>query len=315
MIVSAQAHQARLNAVVDDVVNPSAGLFGPGSITWHVSRESIAFLGGGRAALLQAAHPFVAQAIVDHSKSQEDLAGRFQGTFINVFAMVFGELEEALTSARRVHRIHRMIRGTLPEALGPYPLGHAYEANDEDALFWVFATLIHTSIQVYEMILGPVPLVVKNAFLSEGDRFAALFGVPSSKMPPNWAAFEAYMAEMVGGDRLAVGKAGEEICHFLMEKPPRRLASPAWAWYRLMTVGLLPEQVRDKFGLSFGRRDRVAFRMSLTSIRTVYGRLPGRLRYLPAYTDAMRRLDGHLGEDLFGRVVKRMVMTGLGPAT
>ena len=57
--------------------DPRAGVFGPDSMLWHVNRESIAFMGGGRAALLQLAHPYVAHAIEQHSNTRTDLLGRF----------------------------------------------------------------------------------------------------------------------------------------------------------------------------------------------------------------------------------------------
>src|SRR5271157_5174585 len=46
---------------------PGDGFFGPGSITWRVNRESVVFLGAGRAALLQLAHPWVAASLAHHS--------------------------------------------------------------------------------------------------------------------------------------------------------------------------------------------------------------------------------------------------------
>src|SRR5262245_31878617 len=72
---------ARLRAEVRD---PRAGLFGPGSKVWEVNKEAISFLGGGRAALLQLAHPWVAWAIEHHSSTREDPVGRFQRTFLHV---------------------------------------------------------------------------------------------------------------------------------------------------------------------------------------------------------------------------------------
>src|SRR5256714_1663746 len=37
------------------------GLFGPGSMTWRVNREGVLLLGGGRALVLQVAHPLGAE--------------------------------------------------------------------------------------------------------------------------------------------------------------------------------------------------------------------------------------------------------------
>jgi uncharacterized protein (DUF2236 family) len=43
------------------------GLFGPGSVAWRINAESVLLLGGGRALLMQAAHPLVAAGVADHS--------------------------------------------------------------------------------------------------------------------------------------------------------------------------------------------------------------------------------------------------------
>src|SRR4030088_1209065 len=52
--------------------DPDPGLFGPDSVTWRVMREPLLILGGGRALLMQAAHPLVAQGAIDHSTHRRD---------------------------------------------------------------------------------------------------------------------------------------------------------------------------------------------------------------------------------------------------
>src|SRR3989442_10360863 len=44
-------------------VDPAESLFGPASVTWRVNREAVILLGGGRALLLQIAHPLVAAGV------------------------------------------------------------------------------------------------------------------------------------------------------------------------------------------------------------------------------------------------------------
>ena len=90
MSVSRAELETYLTQLEDACRDPNAGLFGPGSWMWKVSRESILFLGGGRAALLQLAHPYVATAVKHHSRSESDLPGRFQRTFMNVFCEAMG---------------------------------------------------------------------------------------------------------------------------------------------------------------------------------------------------------------------------------
>src|SRR5580700_9332874 len=118
------------------------GVFGPDSLTWRIDREALTFLGAGRALLLQLAHPWVAAAIVQHSRTLADPIGRFHRTFAVVFTMVFGTLDQALSAARGLHRRHATILGRLPITVGPFRAGSPYQANNLPALRWVYATLI-----------------------------------------------------------------------------------------------------------------------------------------------------------------------------
>jgi len=76
---------------------------GPNSSTNKVAREAMLMLGGGRAAFLQLAHPFVAIGIEQHSDLMT--AGsqkRFYRTFKYMFALQFGDMDEILAAARKV---------------------------------------------------------------------------------------------------------------------------------------------------------------------------------------------------------------------
>src|SRR5579859_778300 len=85
---------------------PGHGFFGPGSITWRVNRESAVFLGAGRAALLQLAHPWVATALAQHSNLLNDAIGRFHSTFRVLYTMLFGTRSQATEAAKQLYRLH-----------------------------------------------------------------------------------------------------------------------------------------------------------------------------------------------------------------
>lgn len=300
---------AELEREVRAAGDPRAGLFGPRSMMWRVSRESITFLGGGRAALLQLAHPWVATAVQHHSRSEADLPGRFQRTFNHVFAMVFGDLDAALVSARRVHALHATIQGHLEEQLGPWPAGHRYEANDEAALLWVQATLVDTSVLMYETFFGPLSDTDKEALWQDNRRFARLFGIPDRVLPPTWPAFRAYFDATIASDTLTIGAASSRMSRFLLT-PPNALVTPAWRWYATLTAGLLPPRLRGPLGFRFGRRDALVFDATVAALKVAWRRLPARLRCLPAYVDARRRLRGE-ARDPLGQVAERLILEAL----
>src|ERR1039458_9801620 len=74
---------------------PDPGLFGPGSVTWVVMREPRLLLAAGRALLLQAANPLVAQGAIEHSTYKSDPYGRLERTVRWVTIVCFGTTDEA----------------------------------------------------------------------------------------------------------------------------------------------------------------------------------------------------------------------------
>jgi len=296
---------ARVRTLVRD---PTAGIFGPDTEVWTVHKEAAVFLGAGRAALLQLAHPFVAHAIDQHSQTREDPLGRFRRTFYHVFSMVFGDLDRAFRAARAVWGIHTRVSGVLPEQAGSLPSGTAYHANSPDALLWVHATLWDSAVLCYETLVRPLSLDEKRRYYDETRRFAWLFGIPDDVLPPDWESFRAYVETMLASDVLTVTPVAAELARFLF-RPLLPGLGPLMRRYGLVTAWLLPERLADGFGLERGGdAGRARNAATLRRLAKVYPWLPRRLRYLPAYVEARRRLAGRVGRDFIGELLSRAVV-------
>ncbi|MDX1384415.1 MAG: oxygenase MpaB family protein [Thermoanaerobaculia bacterium] len=287
-LVDREELERRLADLGAEVGDPAAGLFGPESALWRVNREAALFLGGGRAALLQVAHPAVAQAIAHHSASRHDPLGRFQRTFRQVFSMVWGSLDDAVTSSRRVHAIHTRITGRFDESVGRFRAGDTYHANEPAHLQWVHATLWETSVLLFETLFGPLEHDLRERYLRETRRFAALFGLEDDRQPTSWPAFEEYNRRM-WTDGLAVGTAGRDIASYLFRAPDPVL-QPAFDRLRDVTNRLLPDPVRAAFGWQLDEVAAVRADRTLTWVRRALPLLPARLRYVPPYFEALQRL-------------------------
>ena len=85
------------------------GLFGPDSVTWLVMREPRLLLAAGRALLLQAANPLVAQGAIEHSTYRTDPYGRLERTVRWVTVVCFGTTQEAERISGRVNGLHRPV--------------------------------------------------------------------------------------------------------------------------------------------------------------------------------------------------------------
>lgn len=313
MIVTRADLERSIARVREDVADPKAGIHGPGSTSWRIDKEAALFLGGGKAALLQLAHPYVAHAVDQHSATRSDPLGRFQRTFDNVFAMVFGDWDTAVRCSRRVHAIHSRIAGEITEDVGAFRRGTRYHANEEAALLWVHATLVHGALETYELVLGPLPAPERERYYDESKRFARLFGISDAVLPQTHAAFSDYYRDMLASDVIRVGTPAREIASFLFKSPSRAFV-PLFGWLRTMTSGLLPPHLRAQFGLAFTRADRALFAASLASLRRTYPHLPRRLRYVPAYVRAQRRLRGIEGPDRVGDWLERLATAPLARA-
>src|SRR5439155_27288302 len=83
------------------VIDPRRGLFGPESVVWRVNREAVALLGGGRALLLQVAHPLVAAAVAAHSPLRAEPLVRLPPTLDLMLTLVFADAAHALAASHQ----------------------------------------------------------------------------------------------------------------------------------------------------------------------------------------------------------------------
>ena len=289
-VVSEPDLERELAIVRDAAAESAAGAFGPRSMMWHIDNEAAIFLGAGRALLLQLAHPWIATAITQHSRTLADPIGRFHRTFNAVFTMVFGTTEQALAAARRLHQRHARVSGTLAEAVGSFAAGSQYEANDVAALRWVHATLIDTALVAYQLVCPPLSGEARERYWTEARLFAAFFGIPQDALPQSWAAFAAGNEQMWRSDVLTVSEEARRIAGAVLSGAGTRLPIPSW--YRALTARLLPARLRDDFGLLYGELEHRKTERALSWLRRVYPWVPGRLRYVGPYQEARARLAG-----------------------
>lgn len=289
-LVSAEDLERELALVRMSAAGEREGIFGPHSSTWRVSREAAIFLGAGRAVLLQLAHPWVAAAISEHSRTLADPVGRFHRTFEIVFTMVFGSLEQAFTAARSLHRRHTAICGRLPEDAGSFAAGSWYHANEIKALTWVHATLIDSALIAHALVLPPLSADERERHYSESRRFAGLFGIPREALASDWQSFSAYFEAMASSDILTVSPQARTIARQLFAGAGTWLSVPQW--YLNLTVHLLPPRLRAGFGFAYGEADRLAADRTIKRLRRAYRLLPSRLRYVGPYQEAQARMLG-----------------------
>ena len=253
------------------------GLFGPGSVTWKVNREAVLLLGGGRALLLQVAHPSVAAAVATHSRYDVDPWGRLVRTLRVVTLITFGDGATSERAARSLRRVHASIGGSRSD-------GTVYRASQPDLLLWVWATLVQSSLLVYTHYVGDLTPAEIERFYVEQQAFAVACGVPDGHWPDGYEAFAAYFDATVR-DGLAVGPEARRIADAVLRPcvpaPLTLPTRPSFELLRLATIGLLPPSLRADYGVGWGPLRERGFRLATAAARRAVGTLPPRLRQLP----------------------------------
>ena len=290
-LVSRDGSEFLISVVERASPDSRAGIFGPQSMSWRINRESALFLGAARAALLQLAHPWVATALEQHSSLMARPIARFHSTFRILFAMIFGSREQATAAARHLYHVHTFIRGEMSEDVGVWPRGYAYEANEIAALRWVYATLVESAVLAYECVLPPLAPRELASYFEESKTLAALFGLPPSALPSDWAAFLTYRRAMDASDELGVSRCARAMGRGLLR------GGGSWIkptqWYCALTASWLPERFRREFGLEFGDGEREAAQSAEHWLARIYPRLPGAIRLVGPWHEAQARLMGH----------------------
>ena len=265
-----------------------AEMFNEDSMVRRVNRERSVAFSGGRALLMQAAHPLAFAGFYAHTDSLAEPYKRLERTAQVMYAIYFGPREEAERLTRRVRSMHSKVRGTLAEAAGPFPAGTPYAADDPKLLLWVLATLVDSALVVYSKYVRPLERAEKATYWREFREVGHLFGLADSDMPESLADFESYMDEMIHGDEIYVTPQARELSIEIVLRPP----APIWARglveaVNQTTIGLLPTPIRRQYGFSWDPARAVALHGGAEYLRRlVVPLLPQKLRYLPVDSPA-----------------------------
>lgn len=267
-----------------------AGFFGPTSITWSRAGEAALLLGGGRAVLMQLAHPLVAAGVGQHSGYAKDPWRRTAETTRLMLLLTFGARSQARAAARQINRLHVGVSGALAHDAGDFHAGAGYHARDPELLLWVYATLIDTTRLMTRLLLRPLSPAQEEQYYQESKRIVALLGLPVSRMPDTLANFDAYMEAMLTGPHLAWTPEAEQVARIVMRMPAPFVLRPALLAAEQITIGLLPPRVRDLYGLRWDRYRQAALDLTFASLRLALMAVPAPLRQMPFARAAHHRM-------------------------
>jgi uncharacterized protein (DUF2236 family) len=223
--------------------------------------------GGGRALLMQLAHPLVAQGVAEHSDFARDPIARLLRTLRLTLALVYGDDAQAERALDAINGVHQRVSGI------------GYAARDPALLVWVHATLIDTSLRMHAMLVRPLDDAEAAAYYASMQRIGEALGIPQEAFPPDVPSFNAYVATM--NATLQVSDTARSLAREVFR--PRGAMTPALLATRALTAGLLPESLRIQYGMSWGTRRQAALDASAKLSRAVHPWLPRIVRQTPAF--------------------------------
>ena len=233
-------------------------------------------LAWSRAMLLQLAHPLVAAGVYEHSgfrTSPTAAVRRLKGTVRAMLALSFGTDAQRENTLERIRAIHRRVRGELPEAVGPFPAGTPYSAEDPALVLWVHATLLESVPTFYELLVGPLGATEHDAYCAQGAPVAVALGASPDEVPRSRAAVAEYMERAYRSGRIVVGPRAHELAARVLA-PFGTLGAPATLVSRLLTLGTLPSIVRDQYGFAWTARDATLLELAVPALRLLRRTLP-----------------------------------------
>jgi uncharacterized protein (DUF2236 family) len=255
------------------------------SITWRVNAERIVLLGWGRAILLQLAHPLVAAGVFDHSGFRGTpyaAASRLYHTVHAMLALTFGDEMAREGTLAGIRAIHRRVNGILPEAAGLYPAGTRYSAEDPALVLWVHATLVESVVLVYEQLVAPLSAAERDEYCAEAFHVAVALAAREEEVPKTWADLREYVDRMHASHVIAVGRQGRELARAVLSPSGGWLVAPLTWLNRMITIGLLPPQVREQYSMTWTPRQGRSVTWLVRALRLARRGLPDVIALWPA---------------------------------
>lgn len=246
-------------------------------IARRINAERVLILSWPRAILLQLAHPLVAAGVLSHSSFRRGpvtAARRLHETIHSMLRLTFGSRAEYDRTIETIRTIHTRVHGTLSDAVGIFPAGTQYSAEDPALLLWVHATLTESVLDLYGRIVAPLSTPERDDYCGEAAGVAVDLGARPGDVPHTWQALTGYLRATYDSGHIVVGPDAREVARAVLAPPLSWSIWPLARLNRTVTLGLLPAGIRDQYGHAWTSRDEGRFEKQIGRLSAWRGRTP-----------------------------------------
>jgi uncharacterized protein (DUF2236 family) len=239
----------------------------------------VGFTYGQRALLMQATHPLAFAGLIANTQGLEAPFKRLAHTAEVMERVYFGSRAEADRTTAIVRRMHSGVAGRLREPAGRWRAGSRYAADDPEFLLWILVWLADSAQAAYEAFVRRLGDDERELFWQDYRTVGELFGLPREDSPADYASYRAYVDHRLASDELFVTDDARELGRRVaFALPVPALRRPALEAVNLAVLGLVPERVRELYGLPWDPAREAAFRALCASLKATARITPGRIR-------------------------------------
>jgi uncharacterized protein (DUF2236 family) len=196
---------------------------------------------------------------------------RGRRSIVYIYVQAFGTPTERRYITDATHKAHGSINGTyISQSSTSTPQStevKKYDANDVNLQLWVAATTYWSLIENWEVAYGKLPRERRERVYQEFSSMGTALHVPADKWPKDLEAFEMYWIQTIS--ELVVTSEAKQVGRLVLF-PAKKLIKwrtlPAWAYIvtygplsRVVTTEMVPESLREQFGLKSTKRTRVRY--------------------------------------------------------
>ncbi|MGV0627124.1 oxygenase MpaB family protein [Mycolicibacter minnesotensis] len=282
----------------------------PNSLLWKYALDLFVMAATGqRIAIIENMWPQLGQGVSDHSLilSSSDykvLSERGKNSVKAIAGVLYAPPEQARKYGVQLRNFHKPVKGDMPG-------GHKYHAINAETWYFTHCTFFELIYRADALgvLERPLTRAEKEQIFEESKEWYSLFGVDDRCQPETYAEFEKYWQHVLDHEltdsklaQYTVGLAYPGSVAKLLQRtappPVRALARPIGAVLggvlRMITVGPLEPQFRDKLHLQWSTREERRFRRYVATLRRTRMFLtrinaPLKFRYPPAAAAAFAR--------------------------
>jgi uncharacterized protein (DUF2236 family) len=256
---------------------------GPDTLLWEYAGDRRNMLTGLSYGILELMHPAIGAGVAEHSNFFDDPMDRIRRSVSGILGPLYDVDGES--TGHTVRDYHTAIKG-VDES------GRRYHALDPETFWWAHATFHRNIEHVIDRFSSRV-LDEQNReqLYGQSKEWYRRYGVSMLPVPADQAAFNSKwehtcssILEMTPAAEHAVNMAVDERVDRLLAMPPiiwRLGKIPTGKFVRIITIGGLPEGVRQRFDIPWSERDAAGLEKIEASVRRIWPLLPERARYFP----------------------------------